>query len=95
MSVIDVRLNVQNLDFRFQDGHGGGSKAHCLCGLDVYAHDVDDVVFGDLVILRKKSEEGDPYQAFIGNGADESSWAAYWKSPEIVDVLNTVQQWKC
>ena len=30
----------------------------------------------NMVILRKKSEEDDPYQAFIGNGADESSWAA-------------------
>jgi hypothetical protein len=49
----------------------------------------------NMVILRKKSEEDGPYQAFIGNGADESSLAAYWKSPEVVDVLNTVQQWKC
>ena len=49
----------------------------------------------NMVIIRKKSSEDDPYQAFIENGADESSWAAHWKKPEVVDVLDAVRQWKC
>ena len=42
-------------------------------------------------IIRNRSDEDGPCQAFIGNGAAESSWTACWKSLEIVDNLNTVQ----
>ena len=49
----------------------------------------------NMVVLRKKSDEDDPYKAFIGNGADESSWSAFWMQPEVDDVLKTIRGWKC